>query len=108
MPGIEKRQKRHDTALAMIVGAHDEDGIFDGDDHDQGPEDQRHDARGGLGRQSSASIGRLLERIERARADIAVDDAQRGKSRWGRNPRSAMSGGIRRLMGFGHPFRLPR
>ena len=26
-------EKRHDATLAAIVGAHDEDGVFDGDDH---------------------------------------------------------------------------
>ena len=92
MPGIEKREKRHDAALAVIVGAHDENGVFQRDDQDQRPEDQRHDARDGLGRQRPAGIGRLLERIKRARADIAVDDAQRGKGRRERNARSAMIG----------------
>ena len=91
MPGIEKRQKRHNASFAVIVGAHDENSVLHGDDHDQRPEDQRHDARDRLGRQCSAGCGRLLERIKWARADIAVDDAQRGQCRRERNARSLIS-----------------
>ena len=91
MPGIEKRQKRHNASFAVIVGAHDENSVFHGDDHDQRPKDQRHDARDRLGRQCSAGCGRLLERIKWARADIAVDDAQGGQCRRERNARSPIS-----------------
>jgi hypothetical protein len=35
MPDIEKRQQRDDAALAAVVGAHDQDGVFERDDHDQ-------------------------------------------------------------------------
>ena len=34
-PHIEKRQQRDDAALAAVVGAHDQDGVFERDDHDQ-------------------------------------------------------------------------
>jgi len=108
MAGIEKSQKCYDATLAAIVGTQDEDGVFDGDYHDQRPEDQRHDPRDGLGRQRSAGVGRLLECIKRARTDIAVDDTQRGEGRRERDARSAIPGCVRRLNDVGHPFRLPR
>ena len=107
MPDIEKRQQRDDAALAAVVGAHDQDGVFERDDHDQRPEDHRHDAHDGFGRECSAAVCGLLERIERAGADIAVDDAEccesRGCGQWpGFNP-----GQRRRLKGSGHSCVLP-
>ena len=43
MPGIEQRQHRHDPALAVVIGAHDQDRVFERDDQDQRPEDHRDD-----------------------------------------------------------------
>jgi hypothetical protein len=48
-PHVEQRQQRHDAAFAVIVGAHDQDRVFDGDDYDQGPQDQRCDTEDRLG-----------------------------------------------------------
>ena len=36
----DQGEQRQDAALAMIVGAHDQNCIFDGNDDDQRPEDQ--------------------------------------------------------------------
>ena len=44
-----ERQQREDAALAVVVGAHDERQVLDGDDHRQRPEDQRQDAEHVLG-----------------------------------------------------------
>ncbi len=82
-PDIEKRQQRDDAALAAVVGAHDQDGVFERDDHDQRPEDHRYDADDGFGRDRSGGVCGLLESIERARADVAVDDAERRESSGG-------------------------
>src|SRR5437588_833672 len=49
----------------------------------QRPEDHRHEADDGFGRECSAGVCGLLERIERAGADIAVDDAECCESRGG-------------------------
>ena len=35
-----KSEQRHDTALAVIVGAHHEDNVFQGDDDRKRPEDK--------------------------------------------------------------------
>ena len=77
----DEREQREDAALAVIVGAHDEDGILDGDDDDQRPEDQRDDAYRCLGRHAAAGTGGLggdIQGVERARADVAEHDAHAG------------------------------
>jgi len=71
-------EKREDATLSTIVRAHDENGVFDGNDDDQRPEDQRHDAEHRLRRDTctlTGGFGRDAERIERARPDIAEYDA---------------------------------
>ena len=50
VPGVEQREQCHDAALAVIVGAQDQDGVFERDDEEERPEDQRHDAHHGFGR----------------------------------------------------------
>src|ERR1700686_4174291 len=73
----------------MVVGAHDQDRVFDGDDDDQRPEDQRHDADHGFRRNLSGGTCGLhcdVERIERARADVAEHDAHARQRR--RRPRA--------------------
>ena len=89
----DQGEQRQDAALAVIVGAHDQDRVLDGDDDDQRPEDQRHDAEHGLRRYLSIGtrdLCRDAERIERARADVAEDDAHASKRR--RCPSVRMSG----------------
>ena len=80
----DQSEQRQDAALAVVVGAHDQDRVFDGDDDDQRPEDQRHDAEHRFRRNLSVGTCGLCgdaERIERARADVAEDDAHAGKRR---------------------------
>ncbi len=74
-----QREKRHDAALALIVGSHDQDHVFQRDDDHQRPENRRNSAQDVLRVQGNAVIGveRLLGRIQRARADVAVYDAER-------------------------------
>lgn len=68
------------AAFAVIVGAHDEGDIFEGDDDRQRPEDQRENAIDiwGLlaGLLEIAEGG--LQGVERAGAEVAVDDAENG------------------------------
>ena len=74
----DQGEKRQDATLAVIVGAHDQDRILDGNDDDQRPEDQRHDTEDRLRRDGSArarSFRRDLQGIERARPDVAENDA---------------------------------
>jgi hypothetical protein len=73
-----------DATLAAVVGAQDQDGVFQRDDEDQGPEHEREDAehrawlQGGV---PARRFGGLLEGIERAGADITIDDAEGAKRR---------------------------
>ena len=85
----DQREQRQNAAFAVVVGAHDEDRVFDRDDDDQRPEDQRHDAEHRFRRNLSVGTGGLrgdVERIERARADVAEDDAHARERR--RRPRA--------------------
>ena len=41
---LGQRHQGQDAAFALVVGAHHEEHVFDGDDDDQRPEDQREDA----------------------------------------------------------------
>jgi hypothetical protein len=119
-PAFDARGERHqgqDAALAVIVGAEDEGQVLDGDDEDQRPGDEREDAEdiGGGRLDGMRAAEAFPERVEGARADIAVDDAERRED--GRGERSAASGPAgaygagrreRALWGLGHGRRGPR
>src|SRR5712692_9759071 len=67
--------------LAVIVGAQDENHIFQRHDQQQCPESQRHDPND-VARQRRPMAGRIegdRERVERAGADVAVNDPYRGE-----------------------------
>ena len=73
----QERHQREDSALAIVVGAHDHRDIFNGRDDHQRPNDKRQYAQGLLGRDGAAGpIDRRLDRVEWAGADVAVNDAQ--------------------------------
>ena len=77
----DQRDQRHDAALAVVVGAHHEQHVGDRDDDRHRPEDQRDDPEDALGRRRHrvriAGIEDRLDRVQRARADVAEDDTQR-------------------------------
>ena len=67
------------AAFAVVVGPEDERQVPDRDDEDQRPEDERkhpEDVRRASAA-PSASRKALVESVKRARADVAVDDAER-------------------------------
>ena len=78
----DQRDQRQDPALAVVVGAHHEQDVGDGDDDRHRPEDQRDDPED---RSPSVAVDRVrvvrvedgLDRVERARPDVAEDDAER-------------------------------
>ena len=79
---LDQRHQAERAALAAIVHPHDEKHVFERDDHDQRPEHQRHDAEHRFLRHRAAGRrGRqaFLERIKRARADVAIDDPDRAE-----------------------------
>jgi hypothetical protein len=76
---LRQRGKRQDASFAAVVGAQDDDHVFQRHDREQRPGDQGQHAE--YGRFAERQIPSLAEclahRVERARADIAVDDANR-------------------------------
>ena len=79
MPGAQECQHGHDAALAVFARAHHEHGILGRHDEDQRPQHEGDRAHHGVGPQLPARgsrLGSFLEGVERAGADIAVDDAE--------------------------------
>ena len=92
------------SAFATIVGAQHQQHVFQGDNQHQGPEDRRSrpdDVRGIEGH-AGARAEDLLHRIERAGANIAVDDPDRPQ-RQCREPWTAhgKAGGLQRRLWVG-------
>ncbi len=87
----DQGREREDAALALIVGAHDHHDVFHRDDDQQRVDDQRQDAENVFrsGRDGVRSEEALAQRIERARADVAIDDADGGQGQ----DESVMTGG---------------
>ena len=82
--GVKQRQQCDDAAFAAVVGAQDQERVFERNDQDQRPQDQRDDAEDRLGRDRSAVCGRsgrFLQRVEGTGTDVAVDDAKRADRR---------------------------
>src|ERR1700680_4189477 len=76
-----QRNQRHDAALAFVVGAHDEDHVFEGHDDHQRPENRGDTAqyvRRGE-RYAVAGVEYFLYRIQWTGADVAVDHAKSGQ-----------------------------
>lgn len=69
-----------DAAFALVIGLHDELQVFDRDDADERPENQREQPiyvrRGGL---DAVFAHALLERVEGASTDVAEDHAECGE-----------------------------
>ena len=77
--GREQRGQREDAAFALVVGAHDDGDVLDRDDEQQRVDDQRQHAEDVLVRRRHGVRAEeaLAHRVERAGADVAVDDAER-------------------------------
>ena len=78
---LDERDQRHDPAFAAIVGAHDEHHVLDAHDDRDRPEDQRQHAvdAARIGREAVLLAERLLHGVQRARADVAEDHAERAE-----------------------------
>ena len=75
---LRERHQRQRPALAMVVGAEQDEHVFQRHHDDQRPQDQRQHAEHGLridGRLLAAGRDHgLAQRIERAGTDVAIDD----------------------------------
>src|SRR5271165_4551940 len=96
-PGPPPRpgEQREDAALALVVGTHDQEDVFDGDDDDQCPESHRQNAKHVFRVESKAvlRVEALTEGVNRACPDIAEHDAERGHAQPGET-----GGGIRPML----------
>src|SRR6266550_1725504 len=75
---LRQRHQGERPTLPVVVGAQQDQHIFERDDDDQRPKDQREDAEHGRGRHFTArgrGNDRFAEGIEWAGTDVAVDDA---------------------------------
>ena len=87
-----ERQERHDSAFAVVVGAHEEHDVLDGDDRVSAQmtsetTPRTFPASGAIARR------RRSERVERAGADVAEDDAECPQ----RQQRRRLAGGMVRM-----------
>ena len=77
---LDQRDERQHAAFAVVVETQDHDEVLQRDDDQQAPEDQREDAEHGSDvRLAAGDGGSLAQRIERARADVAIHDAERAE-----------------------------
>ena len=88
-----QRDQGEDSTLAPVVRAHDEHDVFDRDDADERPEDQRKYAKDvRLGRlEAILGLEALAEGVERTRPDVTVDDAEREESQFCETAAARMS-----------------
>ena len=73
-----QRRQRQRAALAVIVGAQQDQNVFQRDRDDQRPHDQRQHAEHDIARHRlivACGDRRFAEGVKRAGADVAVDDA---------------------------------
>ena len=73
-----QRHQGERAAFALVVGAQQDEHVFEGDDDDQRPQDQREHPEHRLAGRGTAGAGggdRFPQRVERACSDVAVDDA---------------------------------
>ena len=96
---LEQRFNQHDqrknAAFALVVGAHQEHDIFERDDEDQGPDQQRGHAqyRGPqIATRHNNRMQRFAHGIERTGADVAENNADRCEGQF--------DGGLRRPVGL--------
>ncbi len=99
---LRERGQRHHPALAVVVGAHQDAQVLDGHDGRDAPEHQRDHAEHIrlVGSHCTAVEQEdRLQCVERARADVAEDDAEGGQRGNGGGSRTAARhGGSDRLV----------
>jgi hypothetical protein len=94
-----KGQQRQNAAFAIVIGAQNEDDVFERDHRHQRPEDQRHHPKdiGSSRRGMAGGIQGDRKGVERARADIAEHDAKRGEREEPAAPFMGQLAGVRPL-----------
>ena len=80
----EQGHQRQYAAFTVVIDAHRERDVFDRHDDDQRPDEQRQHAEHNVLAGAAGDIEDSLERVERARADVAENDAERGNAHAGK------------------------
>ena len=82
-PSADQGDKRHDPALAVVVGPHHEQDVRDRDDDRHRPEDERDDPENAVSRHLDrvriARIEKGLHRVQRARPNVSENHSQSAK-----------------------------
>ena len=79
MLDAEERHQGQYPALSVIVRAHDNRHVFERGGDQERPDNQREHSDGHRWSGTSGPVERGFQGVERARADIAVDDAKRAE-----------------------------
>src|SRR5689334_21073095 len=74
---VPEREQRQHAAFALVVRTHDDDDVLDRHRQDERPEDEREQPENARRIVRARCFHRFLEGVQRARADIAVDDTRR-------------------------------
>ena len=96
LSGRHEGQERQNAALSLVVRLHDEGEVLHGDDCDERPDDEREDAQDVVvrGRDGVFPFDAFFDGVERARADVAENDAERADDQ--RRKRCRRGVGVRR------------
>ena len=76
---MQEAIEREHAALAVVLRLQHEEGVFDRDDKGQRPDHERNGAERVLWRARRRNAENLVHRVERGRADVAIDDAERAQ-----------------------------
>ena len=91
-----QRRERQSSALAIVVGAQQDQNVFAGHDDDQRPQDERQHAEHGIPADGAGGgtcrHHSLAQGVERAGADIAIDHADAAKRERPKTGRGAAFG----------------
>ena len=82
----DDRQQGENSALAVVVGTHDEDQVLDRDHEDECPEHERQNSEqvgGNAGVLTSRGVQTLFQGVQRAGANVAEDHAERTENQCG-------------------------
>jgi len=87
-PLSQEVEQREQAPFPLVVGAHDEEHVFEAHHQHQRPEHQRQHAEDVrlVGGERVVAVKAGLYGVERACADVAEDDAQRTKRQGRRQP----------------------
>ena len=71
---LREREQREDATLALVVRSHHDHDVFQRDRDRERPEDERQHAENRRRVVRARGLQRFLQRVQRARADVSVDD----------------------------------